>query len=202
MRNGFMRLLTVLTVLSGISGVAASQQLGVVAPATQMKLSSPGFKDMEPLPLKYTQTGTKRSEILPDGTVGAAVNPAFEWSSVPPGTNAFVLMMVDHQDTMMWAVVNIPGDVRSLPEAIPNGNSSSKLPAGAFHKSYRTNGWIGPAAGTTPDGVWRYYYTLYPLSKKLDLSIDATREQILSAMDGLLTGNKAVMITPCCADSK
>ena len=45
-----------------------------------------------------------------------------EWSNVPPGTNAFVLMLTDHVDTLMWAVVNIPGDVRSLTEAIPNGN--------------------------------------------------------------------------------
>ena len=51
-----------------------------------------------------------------------AVNPPIEWSNVPSGTNAFVLMLYDHVDTLMWAVVNIPGNVRALPEGIPNGN--------------------------------------------------------------------------------
>jgi Raf kinase inhibitor-like YbhB/YbcL family protein len=168
----------------------------------QVTLSSPAFKDMEPLPLKYTQTGTRPSIVVSPGMNNAAVNPPIEWSNAPPGTNAFVLMLYDHVDTLMWAVVNIPGDVRSLPEAIPNGNQSSKLPAGAFHRSFRSNGWIGPAARQNPEGRWTYYWKLYPLDKKLNLPEDASREDILIAMEGHLTGNKAVMITPCCDGSK
>jgi len=170
--------------------------------ATQMTLSSPAFKDMEPLPLKYTQTGARPSIVVSPGMNNAAVNPPIEWSNVPPGTTAFVLMLYDHVDTLMWAVVNIPGDVRSLPEAIPNGNQSSKLPAGAFHRSFRSNGWIGPAARLNPEGRWTYYWKLFPLDRKLNLPEDASREDILAAMEGHLTGNKAVMITPCCDGSK
>ena len=187
MRFAILAMVPVLILTFG--NVSTGQQIGVAGNPPQMKLSSPEFKDMEPIPLKYTQTGTRRAEILPDGMVGASVSPPFEWTNVPPGTNAFVLMMVDHQDTMMWAVVNIPGDIRSLPEAIPNGNSSTKLPAGAFHKSYRTNGWIGSAAGTTPEGVWTYYYTLYPLSKRLDLPVDASIVKCLvSALERCWSG--------------
>jgi phosphatidylethanolamine-binding protein (PEBP) family uncharacterized protein len=102
----------------------------------------------------------------------------------------------------MWAVVNIPGNIRSLPEGIPNGNDSPKLPPGAFHGSYRTNGWIGPAAKQEPPGRWTYYWKLYPLDKRLDVAEDTTRDDILRAMEGHLTGNKAVMITPCCDGSK
>jgi hypothetical protein len=123
-----------------------------------MTLSSPECKGMEPLPLKYTETGTRPSIVVSPGMNNAAVNPPIEWSNAPPGTNAFVLMLYDHVDTLMWAVVNIPGDVRSLPEAIPNGNQSSKLPAGAFHRSFRSNGWIGPAARQNPEGRWTYYW--------------------------------------------
>lgn len=100
---------------------------------------------MEPLPLKYSQTGTRPSIVVSPGMNNTAVNPPVEWSNVPAGTNAFVLMLSDHVDTLMWAVVNLPGDVRSLPEAIPNGNQSSKLPAGLFHRSFRSNGWTGLA---------------------------------------------------------
>ena len=195
MRRRIVRLPVILAISLGLVAIAAGQ-------AAQMTLSSPGLKDMEPFPLKYTQTGTKRSEMTPEGMLSAAVSPPLEWTNVPPGTNAFVLMLEDHVNTMMWAVVNIPGNIRSLPEAIPNGNSSPKLPAGAWQRSYRTNGWIGSAAGATPDGRWTYYWRLFPLDKKLDLPVDATREEILAAMEGHLTGNKAVMINPCCVGSK
>jgi len=168
----------------------------------QLTLSSPAVKDMEPLPLKYSQTGTRPSIVVPPGMNNEAVNPPIEWSNVPSGTNAFVLLVVDHIDTLMWAVVNIPGSVRALPEGIPNGNESSKLPAGAFHRSFRSNGWIGPAARQNPEGRWTYYWKLYPLDKKLNVPEDASLDDILSAMEGHLTGNKAVMITPCCDGSK
>jgi Raf kinase inhibitor-like YbhB/YbcL family protein len=189
----------VLMIGLGTSGLAMAQDS---LSTTQMTLSSPAFRDMEPLPLKYTQTGTRPSIVVSPGTNNAAVNPPIEWGNVPAGTNAFVMMLYDHVDTLMWAVVNIPGDVRSLPEAIPNGNQSSKLPAGAFHRSFRSNGWIGPAARQNPEGRWTYYWRLFPLDKKLNLPEDAGREDILSAMEGHLTGNKAVMITPCCDGSK
>jgi hypothetical protein len=44
----------VLMIGLGASGLAMAQDNTTTA---QMTLSSPAFKDMEPLPLKYTQTG-------------------------------------------------------------------------------------------------------------------------------------------------
>jgi len=205
MRIQLKRFVTILVLLLGIVNAAVGRQTGTTTDRhgqIQMVLSSPAFKDMEPLPLKYTQTGTRPSVTLPEGMIGAAVSPPLQWSNVPQGTNAFVLMLSDTSDTLMWAVVNIPGNIRSLPEAIPNGNKSEKLPAGAFQKSYRTNGWIGPGAAVTPEAAIRYYWRLYPLDKRLDVAVDATRDEILSAMEGHLTGNKAVMISPCCYGSK
>src|SRR5436853_282302 len=79
----------VLTIGLGASGLAMAQD----SATTQMTLSSPAFKDMEPLPLKYTQTGTRPSIVVSPGMNNAAVNPPVEWSNVPPGTNAFVLML-------------------------------------------------------------------------------------------------------------
>ena len=76
---------------------------------------------------------------------------------MPPGTNAFVLMLSDHVDTLMWAVVNIPGTVRSLPEGIPNGNSSAKLPAGALQT--RTD--FGAPCPPQGDHPHRYLFTVF-----------------------------------------
>jgi Raf kinase inhibitor-like YbhB/YbcL family protein len=190
-----LRCLILTTCLGTIDPVLAEEN-------TTLTLSSPTVRDMEALPLKYSQTGTRPSIVVSPGMNNAAVNPPIEWSNVPPGTNAFVLLVIDHIDTLMWAVVNIPGNIRALPEGIPNGNESSKLPAGAFHRSFRSNGWIGPAARQNPEGRWTYYWKLYPLDKKLNLPEDASLEDILAAMEGHLTGNKAVMITPCCDGSK
>jgi Raf kinase inhibitor-like YbhB/YbcL family protein len=193
-------LLRVLALMTGLGAIDATMAAENTTPP-QLTLSSPTVKDMEPLPLKYSQTGTRPSIVVPPGMNNGAVNPPIEWSNVPEGTNAFVLMVSDHIDTLMWAVVNIPGNVRSLPEGIPNGNDSSKLPAGAFHLSFRSNGWIGPAARQNAEGRWTYYWKLYPLDKKLNVPEDASRDDILAAMEGHLTGNKAVMITPCCDGS-
>jgi Raf kinase inhibitor-like YbhB/YbcL family protein len=194
-------LLRLLVLTMGLGTIDAAMAQENTAPP-QLTLSSPTVKDMEPLPLKYSQTGTRPSIVVSPGMNNGAVNPPIEWSNVPPGTNAFVLIVLDHIDTLMWAVVNIPGNVRALPEGIPNGNESSKLPAGAFHRSFRSNGWIGPAARQNPEGRWTYYWKLYPLDRKLNVPEDASLDEILVAMEGHLTGNKAVMITPCCDGSK
>ena len=136
----------VLMIGLGASGLAMAQDNTTTG---QMTLSSPAFKDMEPLPLKYTQTGTRPSIVVSPGMNNAAVNPPIEWSNAPPGTNAFVLMLYDHVDTLMWAVVNIPGDVRSLSEAIPNGNQSSKLPAGLFIEASAATAGLDRRPGRT-----------------------------------------------------
>ena len=172
------------------------------ADAKPFTLSSPAFRDGESIPLRFTQTGTRPSGILKPGELSAAVSPPLAWSDPPPGAKSFVLLLRDHADIMMWAVVNIPGDVRSLAEAIPNGNRSTKLPAGAFHKSYRSNGWLGPAAGRAPAGRRTYFWTLYPLDAPLALTEDASYAEIMAAMEGHLTGEKAVMVTPCCDGSR
>lgn len=182
--------------------VCAAMVMAGGAEAKPFTLSSPAFKDGEAIPLRFTQTGTAPSGALPPGQLSAAISPPLAWSDPPRGTRAFVLLLRDHAEIMMWAVVNIPGDVRALPEAIPNGNRSAKLPAGAFHKSYRSNGWLGPAAGRTPAGRRTYFWTLYPVDAPLAVGEDASYAEIMAAMQGHLTGEKAVMVTPCCDGSK
>src|ERR1700744_3199148 len=107
-------LLRVLMLIAGVSTVDATMAEENKTPP-QLTLSSPTVRDMEALPLKYSQTGTRPSIVVSPGMNNAAVNPPIEWRNVPPGTNAFVLLVIDHIDTLMWAVVNIPGNVRSLP---------------------------------------------------------------------------------------
>lgn len=185
--------------LWGAGIVLAAAAAAQAAPFT---LSSPAFRDGQPFPLRFTQTGMGPSGILKPGELSAAVSPPLAWTDPPAGTKAFVLLLRDHADILMWAVVNIPGNVRALPEAIPNGDRSAKLPLGAWHKSFRSNGWLGPGAGRTPAGRRTYIWTLYPLDAPLALPEDAAYPEIMAAMEGHLTGPKAVMVTPCCDGSE
>lgn len=182
-------------------GLAAVFSILAAGGAQALTLSSPAFKDMQPMPLRFTQTGAGPSTMQPAGGLSAAVSPPLQWSNVPPGAKSFTLLLYDHFDTLMWAVVNIPGDARSLPEAIPNGGVSAKLPKGAWQRSFRSNGWLGMGGGKTPDFRNTYFWKLYPLDAALPLPEDANYAQIVAAMEGHLIGDKAVMITPCCDGS-
>ena len=85
-QSSLLVLIAMLTATFGYVAAARSQQSTTMP---QLTLSSPAFKDMEPLPLKYTQTGTRPSIVVSPGMNNAAVNPPVEWSNVPAGTNAF-----------------------------------------------------------------------------------------------------------------
>ena len=158
---------------------AAAQPTAPKPPAGPgLTLTAPGIEDGGIIPPKYTQ-------LVPH-----PVSPALAWTHVPDGTVTFTLIMHDPDvapkrasaDNLHWLVVNIPGTARSLSEAVPNMPS---LPDGSIQlKSIRgAIGYFGPGAGAA--GPYHHYaWELYALDIKLDLTPDATREDVLKAMDG------------------
>lgn len=195
MRMHLVPPLMVLTLMT-VAGYATAQQRGTAdtrgadAPRpASLHLTSPAFPDLGHLPLKYTQAEQ-------------ALSPPLSWTNVPPNTAAFVLTLKDPEmaqnrnpeEGVVWMVMNIPGNVTSLPEGIPPG-TTSMLPEGAMQNSYRTNGYIGPAARSPVPH--HYTFELYALSAKLDVPPNATRAQVLQAMAGKVIG-KAVLIGMCC----
>src|SRR5262245_19877480 len=99
--TGWTSLLAVSLAVSSAMVPSAQQRptgsASVTAP--QMMFTSPALKDMEPMPLRFTQWPYR------GGTPGQAYSPPLEWSNVPPGTNAFVLTLTDTggrpQDVLM-----------------------------------------------------------------------------------------------------
>ena len=77
-------LLRLLVLTIGLGTINAAMAQDSTAPP-QLALFSATAKDMEPLPLKYTQTGTRPSIVVSPGLNNGAVNPPIEWSNVPPG---------------------------------------------------------------------------------------------------------------------
>jgi Raf kinase inhibitor-like YbhB/YbcL family protein len=85
---------------------------------------------------------------------------------------------------------NIPASATGLPEAVP---ATAALPDGTVQaKSFRgAVGYMGPGAGAA--GPYHHYtWELFALDTKLDLGPDATRAEVLKAMDGHVLGKAAL----------
>jgi Raf kinase inhibitor-like YbhB/YbcL family protein len=155
-------------------------------PPTPMGLTSASFVDGAIIPDKYTQASP------------APVSPALAWTNAPAGTQSFALV-VDDPDTALqhttnevlhWAAFNIPATMTSLPEGVPN---EATLPDGTVQplNTGKKNGFMGPGAR---GNVYHHYtFQLYALDTKLSLGADATRAQIMAAMDGHVLA-KAVLV--------
>ena len=152
-----------------------------------LTLTTPAFEDGSVIPPKYTQSSPN------------PVSPKLEWSNVPPNTASFVLLMHDPDvalqkslnDVTHWLVIDIPGTARELPEGVP---AEAKLSDGAIQLKNQGNvvGFRGPGAPAA--GPYHHYtLELYALDTKLDLGPDASRADVMKAMEGHILA-KAVLV--------
>jgi Raf kinase inhibitor-like YbhB/YbcL family protein len=165
----------------------AQQPAAPKAPARPgLTLSTTAFEDGGIIPNRFTQ-----SDANP-------VSPKLEWSNVPAGVVSFVLIMHDPdtapnrkaEDILHWMAFNIPGTATGLPEGV---SGTASLPDGTVQaKSFRgAVGYMGPGAGAA--GPYHHYtIELYALDTKLDLGPDATRADVLKALDGHVTAKAAI----------
>jgi len=94
------------------------------------------------------------------------------------------------EDILHWMIFNVPGTARELPEGVAK---APELPDGSIQtKNYRGDvGYMGPGAGAA--GPYHHYtWELYALDIKLALTPDATRADVLKAMDGHVLAKAAV----------
>ncbi len=176
-----MKKLTIATMfLTASAGLVFAQGKGPQGPG--LTLTSPDFEDGGVIPNKYTQADPM------------AVSPKLEWTHVPPGTMSFAIILHDPDvalgkktdDVLHWMIFNIPGTATGLPGGVP---AEAKLPDGAINaKNLRgAVGYMGP--GAPPAGPYHHYtFELFALDTKLDLGPDATRAQVLEAMQGHILG--------------
>jgi Raf kinase inhibitor-like YbhB/YbcL family protein len=155
-----------------------------------LTLSTAAFDDGGIIPNKYSMAATP----------GPGVSPALQWTNVPAGTVSFALIVHDPdtalrkspEDVMHWMIFNIPGTAQGLPEGVAPG--TAQLPDGSVQgKNFRqAAGYMG--MGAPPPGPYHHYtFELFALDQKLDLGPDATRADVLKAMDGHILG-KAAMV--------
>ncbi len=157
-------------------------------------VTSSEFSEERRIPRKYSCTEEN-------------VSVPITWGEVPEGTVSIALVVDSNQlpgaRWVHWVLWGIPPDSRGLPEAVPNTAEAPSIGPGARQgtNSDDTVGWSGPcpppvllyqSAGGR-DAVKRYSFNLYALDIDIDLGPEATKGDLLRAIDGhVLAGGELV----------
>ena len=190
-----------------------------------MQLTSSSFDDDQPIPSQYAFCAPGAGGR---GGMGANQNPHLRWVGDPVSTRSFALIChdpdapaygdgvneaeqtVEHDRERTafyhWVLVNIPADVREIPEgALSDGvTARGKAPgacpfglqgindytgwfAGDADMDGTYGGYDGPCPPWNDERRHRYHFTLYALdTDELDLDADGdfTAEDALEALRG------------------
>ncbi|MGQ0666543.1 MAG: YbhB/YbcL family Raf kinase inhibitor-like protein [Nitrospiraceae bacterium] len=145
------------------------------------ELSSPAFRDGDPIPRRYTCEGEDLS-------------PPLHWTVPPAATKSFVII-ADDPDAPVgtwvhWVIYDIPLDLRGLTDGIP---ASDHLPNGALQglNDFKRIGYGGPCP--PPGKPHRYYFKLYALDAILNLKPRATKLQVLEVCKGHVLAEAKLM---------
>ena len=141
-------------------------------PPLNIQITSTAFADGQPIPVKYTCSGSN-------------VSPPLQWGSAPAGTKSFALIAEDPDAPVgtwvHWVLYDLPPGMMSLAENLP---PSPELPDGSKQgvNDFRQPGYGGPCP--PPGKPHRYFFKIYALDTTLHLKSGATKQELLKAMDG------------------
>jgi Raf kinase inhibitor-like YbhB/YbcL family protein len=149
-----------------------------LAAAHTIRIQSDAFGAGQPIPKKYAAE---------EG--GENVSPPLKWSGLPQGTVSLALIVEDPDAPMPkpsihWLIWDLsPG----LP-GLPGGVAKVPMPADPVGAVQGRNdakevGYYGPLP-PRGHGVHHYHFQLFALDRKLGLGPDATREDLVKAMNG------------------
>ncbi|HVA95460.1 MAG TPA: YbhB/YbcL family Raf kinase inhibitor-like protein [Candidatus Dormibacteraeota bacterium] len=197
MRKILVRAMTILMIAGVASGLAAqpSPQGGrrPAGPPPPLILQSNDVFDGAMIATKFTCAA------------GAdAVSPELHWIQPPRGTVSFTLILHDMEphprkgidDILHWMVWNLPATASLLPEDV--SHATGDLPDG----SHQTNGFVGrngnfgylpPCPPQNVSVPHHYAFELFALDQKLDLPANATRADVMKAMDGHIIGHSSIV---------
>lgn len=152
-----------------------------------LTLTTAAFPDGGRIPSRYT------------GSDPHPVSPRLEWTHVPAGTTSFALIMHDLDaapnrgvdDILHWLVFNIPGQARSLAEGMRPGVQLSD--GTILGKTYHGENAYLPPGAPAAGPEHHYAFELYALDVMLNLGVDVTVAEVLSAASGHVLG-KAVLV--------
>lgn len=159
-------------------------------PVPPLQVSSGAFEPGGEIPVQYSCHGDNLS-------------PPLAWSGVTQGIYSLALVMDDPDSQppgfVHWVLYNIPPSTTSLPEGVaaeatlPDGSLQGANDYALFAEEGQTHpggalinriGYDGPC----PPAAHRYVFALYALDAVLDLPAEATRADVLAAMEGHVLG--------------
>jgi hypothetical protein len=137
------------------------------------------FADGGRVPNKYTCAASPTSP-----------SPAISWTGAPANTQSYVVILHDPDpvlggsatnDVLHWAIFDIPGDAKGLPEGVKSGDQADG--AKQINNIAGNPVYMGPCA---PPGHGDHHYTfeVYALNAKLGLPASTSRADLLAAMNG------------------
>lgn len=129
----------------------------------ELTIRSPVFENNKLIPAKYTCDGED-------------VNPPLTIDGAPDETKSMVLV-VDDPDAPMgtwdhWIVWNIPPTKKIEENTVPGTEGIN---------DFRKHSYGGPCP---PSGTHRYFFKVYALDAKLDLSSNSRKKYVEKAMQG------------------
>jgi len=179
--------------LAAVGNAFAQQAAAPAAPPPPMRLTSTAFADSTPMPAKYSCD-----------TQPVNISPPLEWTDAPKDTASFALIFHDLdprprkgiEDNLHWMVWNIPPEVKRLREGLPS--TSAELPDGIRQTNRQpgNNANFGYQGPCPPSGIpipHHYTFDLFALDQKLSVPQNASRDDVMKAMDGHVVGH-AVLI--------
>lgn len=148
------------------------------AQAEKLTLSSEGIASNALFPVLYSCDGQNSS-------------PPMSWVNVPKNTRSFSVIVEDVSSlktNYLWVLFNIPSTVTNLDVDLPH------LPPGATEgkNSLGKKMYNGPCPINSK--VHTYKFTLFALSKTLDLPVYADATDVLDAMKGSIIEQSSIAV--------
>ena len=146
----------------------------------EIKLTSTAFKEGELIPKKYTCDGRN-------------VSPPLEWIGTPVATQSIALICDDPDAPIgtwvHWIIFNIPASAKTLSENIPP-NKVFEDGTAQGNNDFRKIGYGGPCP---PGGTHRYFFKIYALDKRIELTPGATKDELIKEMEGHILAEGGLM---------
>ena len=178
-----------------------------------IEVTSPVFSRIRRIPIEFTCTENywyPEAGFAP--RYGEDKSPPLAWTAGPEGTMSYALI-ADDPDAVKydpgvvsprvhWTIWNIPADVTELSEQVPTTTEVLSIGPNTRQgvNDYLQTGWSGPCpppnvisifsrddhpgGGKTTQYPHAYAFTVYALDTELELGADATKNDLLEAMDG------------------
>ncbi|CAN7605363.1 YbhB/YbcL family Raf kinase inhibitor-like protein [Phenylobacterium sp. LjRoot225] len=127
------------------------------------------------------------------------ISPPLKWTGVPD-VKAWAVVVEDpdaprEQPFVHWMIWNIQGELRSLPEGLPNsdflvtpqGGVQGRNDMGGF-------GWFGPRP-PAGHGVHRYYFQVFALDEPIDMDPETSLAELQKALKAHTLAKGEMMAT-------